>query len=65
MMKNISMVLFVLLSVTSAYARADVSLRNGNFFVTLRDISYPGGLEPRIERVYNSKSDYKDFSKNW
>ena len=66
MMKNLSVALFVLLSVNSAHARADVSLRNGNFFVTLRDISYPGGLEPKIERVYNSKSDYMGmFGYSW
>ncbi|MBU6155185.1 MAG: hypothetical protein KGP28_12850 [Bdellovibrionales bacterium] len=59
-------ILLAFLSVSPAHARADVSLRNGNFFVTLRDISYPGGLEPRIERVYNSKSDYTGiFGYSW
>src|SRR5688572_589373 len=47
-----------LFSISSAFARADVSLRNGNFFVYFRDLSYPGGMEPKIERVYNSKSDF-------
>ncbi len=65
-MKKISVFLLAFLSVTAAHARADVSLRNGNFFITLRDISYPGGLEPRIERVYNSKSDYMGmFGYSW
>jgi len=52
----LSLVLFT--TVSTAYARADVSLRNGNFYVSFRDLSYPGGMEPKIERVYNSKSDY-------
>lgn len=54
------------LSVSTAFARADVSLRNGNFFVSFRDISYPGGMEPKIERVYNSKSDFHGmFGYSW
>lgn len=58
-MKNpLVLSLLVLLSVSVAHARADVSLKNGNFYVTLRDISYPGGMGMNIERVYNSKSDY-------
>lgn len=60
------MALLTVFSISSAFARADVSLRNGNFFVTLRDISYPGGLEPKIERVYNSKSEYNGmFGYSW
>ncbi len=42
----------------SSVASANVSLKNGNFFVGYVDIRYPGGFEPRIERVYNSKSPY-------
>ena len=48
----------VFITVPTAFARADVSLKNGNFYVSFRDISYPGGMEPKIERVYNSKSDF-------
>ncbi len=49
-----------------AFARADVSLRNGNFYVGFRDISYPGGIEPKIERIYNSQTDYKGiFGYGW
>lgn len=55
---RILFVLGVLTSISTAYARADVSLRNGNFYVTFKDISYPGGIEPKFERVYNSKSDF-------
>ena len=57
-MKNFLPILLAILTISTAHARADVSLRNGNFFVSFRDISYPGGIEPRIDRVYNSKSDY-------
>lgn len=53
-------------AVSTAFARADVSLRNGNFYVTFRDISYPGGIEPKIERVYNSKTDFSGiFGYSW
>lgn len=40
-------------------AQSNVSLRNGNFFVAYTDIIYPGGAEPKVERVCNSKSPYK------
>jgi YD repeat-containing protein len=40
-------------------AGANVSLRNGNFFMGYTDIIYPGGFEPKMERVYNSKTAYK------
>jgi len=41
-------------------------LRNGNFFVSFRDLAYPGGIEPKIERVYNSKSDFTGiFGYGW
>jgi YD repeat-containing protein len=66
MKKTLVLVLLALISVSVAHARADVSLKNGNFYVTLRDISYPGGLGMNIERVYNSKSDYYGmFGYSW
>jgi YD repeat-containing protein len=43
---------------TAAPAPANVSLKNGNFFMSYTDIVYPGGFEPKLERVYNSKSSY-------
>lgn len=47
-------------------AHANVALRNGNFFVGYMDLIYAGGFEPKIERVYNSKSTYKGiFGWNW
>src|SRR3954453_16567797 len=45
---------------------ANVSLKNGNFFVGYTDIVYPGGFEPKVERVYNSKSPFKGmFGWGW
>lgn len=47
-------------------AYANVSLKNGNFFVGYTDIIYPGGFEPKVERVYNSKTPYKGvFGWGW
>lgn len=39
-------------------ALANVSLKNGNFFIGYSDLTYTGGIEPKIERVYNSKSSH-------
>ncbi len=47
-------------------AHANVSLKNGNFFIGYNDISYPGGIQPKIERVFNSKSAYAGiFGPGW
>jgi len=47
-------------------AQANVSLKNGNFFIGYTDIVYPGGFEPKIERVYNSKTPYEGmFGWGW
>lgn len=47
-------------------AHANVSLRNGNFFMGYTDIIYPGGFEPKIDRVYNSKTSFKGmFGWGW
>jgi YD repeat-containing protein len=48
-------------------ASANVSLRNGNFFVGYTDIVYPGGFEPKIERIYNSKTEFATgiFGPGW
>lgn len=54
------------LSGFSGEARANVSLKNGNFFIGYTDIVYPGGFEPKIERVYNSKTYFDGmFGWNW
>ncbi len=47
-------------------AMANVSLKNGNFFIGYTDILYPGGFEPKIERVYNSKTAHNGiFGWGW
>src|SRR5436305_14800211 len=47
-------------------AQANVALKNGNFFIGYTDIVYPGGFEPKIERVYNSKTGFKGmFGVGW
>jgi YD repeat-containing protein len=47
-------------------ARANVSLRNGNFFIGYTDAVYSGGFELSVERVYNSKSPFKGlFGVGW
>jgi YD repeat-containing protein len=46
---------FLLLFLASS-GFANVTLTNGNFFVSYVDALYPGGFEPKIERVYNSKN---------
>jgi YD repeat-containing protein len=39
-------------------ASANVSLKNGNFFIGYTDLLHSGGIEPKVERVYNSKSSH-------
>lgn len=49
-----------------APAQASVSLKNGNFFISYTDIIYPGGFEPKLERVYNSKTGFRGiFGWGW
>lgn len=50
--------LFCLLLPLSDTVWANVSIRNGNFFVSYNDDGFSGGMEPKIERVYNSKSPF-------
>ncbi len=57
-------VLIGLVSIQELFA--NVSLKNGNFFVAFNDIVYTGGFETKLERVYNSKSGYKGmFGWGW
>lgn len=50
----------------AGFAWAGVSLKNGNFFISYTDIVYVGGLEPKIDRTYNSQSDYRGmFGFGW
>lgn len=57
--------LLVLALASVAPTEANVSLRNGNFFIGYTDVLYPGGFEPKVERVYNSKSPYSDGMFGW
>lgn len=55
-----------LIGLVSSLSMADVSIKNGNFFMGYTDIVYPGGFTPKIERVYNSKSAYRGmFGWGW
>lgn len=66
MILRILVLLLLCLPSTTTFAKADVSLRNGNFFATFLDLQYPGGLEPSIESTYNSLSNYKGpFGFSW
>lgn len=50
----------------SVPVQATVMMKNGNFFVSYVDLIYPGGFEPKVERVYNSKTSYKGiFGWGW
>ena len=49
---------FVASAVLASSALANVSLKNGNFFIGYTDLTHSGGIEPKVERVYNSKSSH-------
>src|SRR3954470_8440205 len=56
----------VMILAASPPAGANVSLKNGNFFIGYTDIIYPGGFEPKIDRVYNSKTPFRgNFGWGW
>lgn len=52
--KIMLLALLSLVNVSSLFS--DVSIRNGNFYISYIDIEYSGGFDPKIERVYNSKA---------
>ncbi len=58
-------VLFCVAGAAVGTARAEVSLKNGNFFVGYTDVLFEGGIQPKIERVYNSKSPYHTGIFGW
>lgn len=66
-MKRMSAIFLALTMFTSSAALAQVSLRNGNFFTAYTDLVYPGGFDPKIERIYNSKTDWAKgiFGPGW
>ncbi len=51
----------LLIAVFTTPLHANVSLKNGNFFIGYTDFVYPGGMEPKAERVYNSKSSHNGY----
>ncbi|MFN7685801.1 MAG: DUF6531 domain-containing protein [Oligoflexia bacterium] len=64
--KFISFAASVVFGFLSASVQANVSLKNGNFFRGYTDIVYQGGFEPKIERVYNSKTSFSGiFGPGW
>jgi YD repeat-containing protein len=65
-LKSAFRILPIALAVLSGDALANVSIKNGNFFRGYTDILYQGGFEPKIERVYNSKTNYQGvFGPGW
>lgn len=47
-------------------SHAGVSIRNGNYYTSFKDLYFPGGFEPKIVRAYNSKSGYRGaFGWGW
>lgn len=50
----------------SIHSFANVSIRNGNFFMSYTDLTYPGGYDLKIERIYNSKTAFNgSFGWGW
>jgi YD repeat-containing protein len=63
--RTVCLALAVLLA-APALAAATVTLKNGNYYVSYVDAAFPGGFEPKIERVYNSKTPFKGvFGWGW
>ncbi len=64
--RGVPFVVAVMALALGSQALANVSLKNGNFFIGYTDIVYPGGFEPKMERVYNSKTPFKGmFGWGW
>jgi YD repeat-containing protein len=57
--KQCAVAVALLLLCGQAPAFGNVTMKNGNFFMGYTDVVYPGGFEPKIERVYNSKAIFK------
>jgi YD repeat-containing protein len=61
-----SLLALVLLALLAPPVSAQLAPKNGNFFTSSTDISYPGGFGFKIERVYNSKTGFKGmFGFGW
>ena len=64
--KFFSFCLFLLILPVFPTVYAEVSLQNGNFYTSAMDLEYLSGLELKVERIYNSKSDFKGmFGWGW
>lgn len=51
---------------TMSIAQANVSIRNGNYFISYTDLEYAGGFGTKVDRVYNSKTPYNGmFGWGW
>lgn len=66
-MKQLKAAIYLTLffGLTGNFTYSNVSLKNGNFFIGYTDIVYTGGFEPKVERVYNSKSPYHTGMFGW
>jgi YD repeat-containing protein len=65
-LSRLSVIIPVLGFLQAPLVDARVTLKNGNFFRAYTDIGYKMGAEPKIERVYNSKTSYKGiFGPGW
>lgn len=59
-------VVFCLSSAFFENAHARVTLKNGNFYRGYTDIGYGMGAEPKIERIYNSRTLFRGmFGPGW
>lgn len=62
----VSVVMSVIALAITTTALANVSTKNGNFFMAFVDAKLSGGMEPSLERVFNSKTAYKgNFGWGW
>jgi len=61
-LKLAAVILGIILGLGIGNSDAGVSLKNGNFFIGYTDIVLPGeGLPLKIDRTYNSQSDYSGW----
>ncbi len=59
-------VVAAIVGLSAGPATAGVTLRNGNFYMSYTDVVAPGGFAMKIERVYNSKTDFAGiFGSGW
>lgn len=54
-------VMLLLTLVMTSFAHANVSTKNGNFYLPFKDVVTSGGLEMGLERTFNSKSSHNGW----